>query len=209
MATGAGRQLAAQHSHSLENWYAHIPGIKVVAPATLEDARGMLWTAIEDPDPVVVCEHVMLYNRTGQLAADAGPVPISGAAVRRVGGDVTLITYGGSLYKTLEAAEVLAGDAIDAEVIDLRSLRPLDDATVMASVAKTHRAVIVDEGWRTGSLAAEVSARIMEQAFWDLDAPVGRVCSAEVPIPYPKHLEDAALPQVPAIVAAAKATLAR
>jgi pyruvate dehydrogenase E1 component beta subunit/2-oxoisovalerate dehydrogenase E1 component len=209
MACGAGRQLAAQHSHSLENWYAHIPGIKVVAPATLEDARGMLWTALEDPDPVVIFEHVMLYNRSGPIAADAGPVPIAGAAVRRAGSDVTLITYGGSLYKTLEAAEALAAEGIAAEVIDLRSLRPLDDATVMASVAKTHRAVIVDEGWRSGSLAAEVSARIMEQAFWELDAPVGRVCSAEVPIPYPKHLEDAALPQVPAIVAAARATLAR
>jgi pyruvate/2-oxoglutarate/acetoin dehydrogenase E1 component len=208
MACGAGRQLAAQHSHSLENWYAHIPGIKVVAPATLEDARGMLWTALEDPDPVVIFEHVMLYNRSGQLAADAGPVPIAGAAVRRAGSDVTLITYGGSLYKTLEAAEALALEGIAAEVIDLRSLRPLDDATVMASVTKTHRAVIVDEGWRSGSLAAEVSARIMEQAFWELDAPVGRVCSVEVPIPYPKHLEDAALPQVPAIVAAGRATLA-
>jgi pyruvate dehydrogenase E1 component beta subunit/2-oxoisovalerate dehydrogenase E1 component len=207
MACGAGRQLAAQHSHSLENWYASIPGIRVVAPATLEDARGMLWSALEDPDPVVIFEHVMLYNRSGQLAADAGPVPISGAAVRRVGADVSLITYGGCLFKALEAAEQLAGDGIEAEVIDLRSLRPLDDATIMASVAKTHRALIIDEGWRTGSLAAEVSARIMEQAFWDLDAPVGRVCSAEVPIPYPKHLEDAVLPQVPGIVAAARATL--
>ena len=186
MACGAGRQLAAQHSHSLENWYAHIPGIKVVAPATLEDARGMLWTALEDPDPVVIFEHVMLYNRSGPLAADAGPVPIAGAAVRRAGSDVTLITYGGSLYKTLEAAEALALEGIAAEVIDLRSLRPLDDATVMASVSKTHRAVIVDEGWRSGSLAAEVSARIMEQAFWELDAPVGRVCSAEVPDPLPQ-----------------------
>jgi pyruvate dehydrogenase E1 component beta subunit/2-oxoisovalerate dehydrogenase E1 component len=209
MACGAGKQLAAQHSHSLEGWYAHVPGIKVVAPATLEDARGMLWTALEDPDPVVIFEHVMLYNRSGPLAADAGPVPIHGAAVRRGGSDITLISYGGSLFKTLEAAEALAADGIDAEVIDLRSLRPLDDATVMASVAKTHRAVVVDEGWRSGSLAAEVSARIMEQAFWDLDAPVGRVCSAEVPIPYPRHLEAAALPQVPQIVAAAKAALGR
>jgi pyruvate/2-oxoglutarate/acetoin dehydrogenase E1 component len=209
MACGAGKQLAAQHSHSLENWYAHIPGIKVVAPATLEDARGMLWTALEDPDPVVIFEHVMLYNRSGRIAADAGSVPITGAAVRREGRDVSLITYGGCLFKVLEAAEQLAADGIDAEIIDLRSLRPLDDATIMASVAKTHGAVVIDEGWRTGSLAAEVSARIMEQAFWELDAPLGRVCSAEVPIPYPRHLEDAALPQVPAIVAAAKATLHR
>ena len=209
MATGAGKQLAAQHSHSLENWYAAIPGIKVVAPATLEDARGMLWSALEDPDPVVIFEHVMLYNRSGPLAADAGPVPLAGAAVRRPGTDISLITHGGSLYKTLDAAEVLAGEGIAAEVIDLRSLRPLDDATLMASVARTHRALIVDEGWRTGSLAGEISARIMEQAFWDLDAPVGRVCTAEVPIPYPKHLEDAALPQVPTILAAARALLGR
>jgi pyruvate/2-oxoglutarate/acetoin dehydrogenase E1 component len=136
-------------------------------------------------------------------------VPITGAAVRREGTDVSLITYGGCLFKTLEAAEQLAADGIAAEVIDLRSLRPLDDATLMASVGKTHRAVIVDEGWRTGSLAAEVSARIMEQAFWDLDAPVDRVCSVEVPIPYPKHLEDAALPRVPDIVAAARTALGR
>ena len=209
MASGAGKQLAAQHSHSLEGWYAGVPGLKVAAPATLEDARGMLWTALEDPDPVVLFEHVMLYNREGELAADAGPVPITGAAVRREGTDISLITYGGCLFKTLDAAEQLAGDGIAAEVIDLRSLRPLDDATVMASVGKTHRAVVIDEGWRTGSLAGEVSARIMEQAFWNLDAPVGRVCSAEVPIPYPKHLEDAALPKVADIVAAAKAVLGR
>jgi pyruvate dehydrogenase E1 component beta subunit/2-oxoisovalerate dehydrogenase E1 component len=209
MATGAGRQLAAQHSHSLEGWYAHIPGIKVLAPATLEDARGMLWTALEDPDPVLIFENVMLYNMTGTLGADAGPVDIAKAAVRRPGKDVSLITYGGSLWKTLDAANELTKDGIEAEVVDLRSLRPLDDATIMASVQKTRRAVIVDEGWRTGSLAAEVSARIMEQSFWSLDAPVGRVCSAEVPIPYPKHLEDASIPQTPQIVAAARAALGR
>jgi len=204
MATGAGRQLAAQHSHSLEGWYAHIPGIKVLAPATIEDARGMLWTALEDPDPVLIFENVMLYNRTGSLAADAGAVAIEKAAVRRMGQDVTLITYGGSLWKTLEAAERLESEGISAEVIDLRSLRPLDDATIMASVAKTRRAVVVDEGWRSGSLAAEVTTRIMEQGFWDLDAPVGRVCSEEVPIPYPAHLEQASIPQPDGIIAAAK-----
>jgi 2-oxoisovalerate dehydrogenase E1 component len=209
MATGAGRQLAAQHSHSLEGWYTHIPGIKVLAPATLEDARGMLWTALQDPDPVLIFENVMLYNMTGKLAADAGPVEISKAAVRRPGRDISLITYGGSLWKTLEAATALAAEGIEAEVIDLRSLRPLDDATIMASVAKTRRAVIVDEGWRSGSLAAEVGMRIVEQSFWSLDAPIGRVCSEEVPIPYPRHLENAAIPQAPKIVAAAKAALGR
>jgi 2-oxoisovalerate dehydrogenase E1 component len=209
MATGAGRQLAAQHSHSLEGWYAHIPGIRVLAPATLEDARGMLWTALEDPDPVLIFENVMLYNMSGKLAADAGPVDIDRAAVRRPGRDISVITYGGSLWKTLEAATTLAGEGIEAEVIDLRSLRPLDDATIMASVGKTRRAVIVDEGWRSGSLAAEVCMRIAEQAFWALDAPLGRVCSEEVPIPYPRHLENAAIPQADKIVAVAKAVLAR
>ena len=209
MATGAGKQLAAQHSHSLEGWYAHIPGLKVLAPATLEDARGMLWTALEDPDPVLIFENVMLYNRNGEIDVNAGPVDIRSAAVRRAGKDLTLITYGGSLHKTLDAAAELVAEGIEAEVIDLRVLRPLDDATILASVARTRRAVIVDEGWRAGSLAAEISARIMEQGFWTLDAPVGRVCSAEVPIPYPKHLEDFALPQVPAIVAAAKVAMGR
>jgi pyruvate dehydrogenase E1 component subunit beta len=209
LATGAGRQVAAQHSHSLEGWYAHIPGIKVIAPATIPDARGMLWTALEDPDPVLIFENVMLYNMTGKLAANAAPVDIGKAAVRRVGQDITLITYGGSLWKTLDAAATLAADNIEAEVIDLRSLRPLDDQTVMASVVKTRRAVIVDEGWRSGSLAAEVCTRIVEQAFWELDAPIGRVCSEEVPVPYARHLEEAAIPQVPKIVAAAKAALGR
>jgi pyruvate dehydrogenase E1 component beta subunit/2-oxoisovalerate dehydrogenase E1 component len=209
MATGAGKQLAAQHSHSLEGWYAHIPGLKVLAPATIEDARWMLWTALEDPDPVLIFENVMLYNREDAIDTAAGPVDITQAAIRREGKDISLITYGGSLWKTLEAAEALAKDGIEAEVIDLRVMRPLDDATIMASVARTRRAVIVDEGWRTGSLAAEVSARIMEQAFWTLDGPVGRVCSVEVPIPYPAHLEQASIPQVPAIVAAAKAAMGR
>ena len=207
MATGAGRQLAAQHSHSLEGWLAHIPGLKVLTPATLEDARGMLWTALEDPDPVLIFEHVMLYNMNGRLAADAGPVAIDKAAVRREGKDVSLITYGGSLFKTLEAARQLATQGVEAEVLDLRTLRPLDEESIIASVAKTRRAVIVDEGWRSGGIGAEISARIIERAFWNLDAPVGRVASADVPIPYPKHLEDAAIPQVPAIIAAALGAL--
>lgn len=209
MATGAGRQLAAQHSHSLEGWYAHIPGIKVLAPATLEDARGMLWTALQDPDPVLIFENVMLYNMAGRIAVDAGAVDIDKAAIRRSGRDISLITYGGSLWKTLEAAAALAADGIEAEVIDLRSLRPLDDATIMSSVARTRRAVIVDEGWRSGSIAAEIGMRIVEQSFWNLDAPLGRVCSEEVPVPYASHLENAALPQPAKIVAAAKSTLGR
>jgi len=209
MATGAGKQLAAQHSHSLEGWYAHIPGLRVLAPATLEDARGMLWTALEDPDPVLIFENVMLYNRKGQLAANAGPVDIDRAVVRRAGRDLTLVTYGGSLFKSLDAAEALAGEGIEAEVIDLRSLRPLDMDTILASVAKTRRLLIVDEGWRTGSLAAEIGMQVAERGFYDLDAPPARLCSAEVPIPYAHHLEQAAIPQPASIAEAARALVGR
>lgn len=209
MATGAGKQLAAQHSHSLEGWYAHIPGLRVLTPATLEDARGMLLTAIEEPDPVLIFENVMLYNRTGQLAENAGPVDIDKAAIRRKGGDISLITYGGSLFKTLEAAEQLAKQGIDAEVIDLRVLRPLDMETIFASVSKTHRVLMIDEGWRSGSLAAEIGMRLAEEAFFELDAPLARVCSEEVPIPYAHHLEEASIPQVPGIVKAAKTVCGR
>ncbi|MXP22311.1 alpha-ketoacid dehydrogenase subunit beta [Gordonia sp. HNM0687] len=206
MATGAGRQLAAQHSHSLENWYAHIPGITVLAPATVEDARGMLAPALADPDPVIIFEHATLYNDAEDLE---GPVEvdISSAAIRREGGDVTLITYGGSLHKTLRAAEMLALEGVGCEVIDLRVLRPLDMPTIVSSVTKTHRAVVVDEGWRSGSLAGEVMARIVEEAFYELDAPPARVCSAEVPIPYARHLEEAAVPQPEKIVAAVHSVL--
>lgn len=204
MATGAGRQLAAQHAHCLEGWYAHIAGIKVVTPALVEDARGMLWTALEDPDPVIIFENPMLYNMKGTMPVGAGPVDIDKARVRRPGTDVTLISYSYSLFKALDAAEALAKEGIEAEVIDLRSLRPLDDETYLTSIAKTHRAVIVDEGWRTGSVSAEISARIMEKAFYELDTPVERVCSAEVPMPYPRHLEEAALPQAPTIIQTVK-----
>jgi len=208
MATGAGRQLAAQHSHSLEGWYAHIPGIRVLAPATIDDARGMLWPALQDPDPVLLFEHAQLFNMAGE-APDAAEVDIRSAKVRRAGGDITLITYGGSLWKTLDAAAQLAEVGVEAEVLDLRVLRPLDTETILASVRKTRRAVVVDEGWRSGSMAAEVMARIVEEAFYDLDGPLARVCSEEVPMPYPKHLEDAALPQPEKIVAAARGVLGR
>ncbi len=207
MTTGAGRQLAAQHSHSFDGWYAHIPGIRVVAPATVEDAFGMLGTALADPDPVLFFEHGALYNSTGELPDDAGPVDIDKAAIRRAGKDLTLITYGGTLPTTLAAAEELAGRGVDAEVIDLRTLRPLDDATFVDSVRRTHRAVIVDEGWRSGSISAEISARITEQAFYELDAPIGRVCSKEVPTPYARHMEQAAIPSAEDVVRAAEAAM--
>ena len=205
MATGAGRQLAAQHSHSLDGWYAHIPGIKVLAPATIEDARYMLQPALDDPNPVLIFEHVMLYNYEGELDPNVTAVDITSAKIRRTGRDVTLVTYGGTLFKTLDAAETLHQEGIEAEVIDLRVLRPLDMATVLASIARTRRVVIVDEGWKSGSLSAEVAARITESgSFYDLDAPIRRVCSREVPIPYAAHLEQAALPQATAIVATAR-----
>lgn len=206
MATGAGRQVAAQHSNSFEGWYAHVPGLRVLAPATVEDARGMLALALADPDPVLIFEHAQLYNLEAELPDD--PIPaldICSARVRRPGTDVSLITHGGSLPKVLQAAQELAGLGISGEVIDLRVLRPLDDATLMASVRKCRRALVVDESWRSGSLAAELMARITEQAFFDLDAPPARVCNEEVPIPYARHMEEAALPQVPKIVAAARA----
>lgn len=207
MATGAGRQVAAQHSHSLEAWYAHIPGIRVLAPATVADAYGMLAPALSDPDPVVMFEHVQLYNLEDE--AELKPCDIERAAVRRTGSDFSLITYGGSLPKALEAAEQLEREGISAEVIDLRVLRPLDDDCIVTSVRKTHRALLVDEGWRSGCLAAEVMARIMEQAFYDLDAPVARLCSAEVPVPYARHLELAALPSPDSIAAAARQLLGK
>ena len=204
-ATGGGRQVAAQHSHSLEGWFAHIPGIRILAPGTIEDARGMLASALEDPDPVLIFENASLYNMKGQLPADAGPVDIERARIRRTGRDITIISYGVMLWRCLDAAESLAKNGIEAEVIDLRTLRPLDDATILESVGRTHRALIVDEGWRSGGISAEICARIQEKAFYDLDAPVERMCGVEVPTPYPKHLEDASFPQAPAIVTAVEA----
>jgi pyruvate dehydrogenase E1 component beta subunit len=209
MATGGGRQLAAQHSHSLEGWFAHIPGIKILTPAIPADARGMLLAALLDPDPVFIFEHATLYPLEGEVDESAGPAEIGKAAVRREGDAVTLISYGGSFGKAMQAADQLAVEGVEAEVIDLRSLRPLDAPVILTSIAKTHRALIVDEGWRMGSFAAEVMAQIMEGGFYDLDMPVARVCGAEVPMPYAKHMEDAALPQAATIVATVKAMLRR
>ncbi|MXP13206.1 alpha-ketoacid dehydrogenase subunit beta [Altererythrobacter confluentis] len=208
LATGGGRQLGAQHSHSLEGWYAHIPGIRVLAPATVEDAAGMIAPSLADPDPVLIFENALLYNDTAEIewpvAAD-----IDHAAIRRHGTDISLITYGGSLGKSLAAAEQMAAEGISAEVLDLRVLRPLDDDAIMATIAKTRRCIIVDEGWRSGSISAEIMARVIEQGFWHLDAPLARLCSAEVPIPYAQHLEMAALPSVDGIIAAARTVLGR
>jgi pyruvate dehydrogenase E1 component beta subunit len=200
MATGGGRQLAAQHSHSLEGWFAHIPGLKVLAPGTIEDARYMLKPALADPNPVLIFEHIVLYNAEGELDPDVTGVDIAKAKIRRFGRDVSILTYGNSLQKSIAAAAALAPAGIEAEVVDLRVLRPLDTATIFDSVARTRRCIIVDEGWKSGSISAEIAARLSEDLFFELDAPIRRICSREVPIPYAAHMEEAALPRTAAIV---------
>ena len=209
MATGMGKQLGAQHSHSLEGWFAHIPGLKVLTPATVQDAYDMIGLALADPDPVLVFENSTLYNAKGPFDANNVALPIGKAFVSGKGSDITILTYGLNVSKSLEAAEILAKEGVDAEVIDLSSLRPLDDETIMASLKKTHKLLVVDDGWKSGSVSAEIMARVNEQAFYELDAPMARVCAVEVPIPYPKHLEDAAMPQVRKIVEMAKKTVGR
>ena len=209
MSTGAGRQLAAQHSHSLEGWFAHVPGLKVVAPATPDDARWMLPAALADPNPVIVFEHSGLYNERGPVDPHRGPAPLDTASVRRPGDDVTVIAAAGMVVKALEAAEQLAASGVSAEVIDVRSLRPLDIATMAASLDRTGRALVLDEGWRTGGLNAEIATQLTEACFWSLDAPVARLAAAEVPVPYARHLELAAIPQVDDIVRSVDALLGR
>jgi pyruvate dehydrogenase E1 component beta subunit len=209
MATGAGRQLAAQHSHSFEGWYAHIPGLKVAAPGTVEDARFMLAAALADPNPVLLFEHIGLYAMEEELDGGIDRVDLLRARVRRPGRDVTIASYGAGLHKSLEAAQRLAQEGVEAEVIDLRMLRPLDDETVASSVARTHRCVIVDEGWRSGSVSAELAARLGEGCLYELDGPIRRVCSREVPVPYAAHLEEASLPQVQQVMDAVRGLLAK
>lgn len=209
MATGAGRQVAAQHSNSFEGWLAHIPGIKILSPATVADSYGMLLAALRDPNPTLLCEHATLYNRVEEVDLEVECPPCDRAARRREGGDLTIVAYSAMVHKALEAAEELSTAGVEAEVIDLRSLRPLDEKAILSSLAKTHRVLIVDEGWKSGSLSAEIAARVCEKGFYDLDAPPVRVCSKEVPIPYAKHLEEAAIPQVETIVDAAKRMVGR
>jgi len=200
ISTGIGRQLAAQHSHSWEPFFAAIPGLKVLAVSTHEDARGMLLSALKESNPFIIFEYTYLLNMEGEIPVQPKTVDIQKAKIRKEGTDISIITYGSALYPVMEAAAVLAKEGIDAEVVDLRVLRPLDDETIIASVTKTHKALIVENAWRSLSVSSELSARIMEQAFYELDAPVQRICGAEVPIPYPKHLEDASVPQKDVIV---------
>jgi pyruvate dehydrogenase E1 component beta subunit len=204
MASGGGRQVAAQHSHSLEAWYAHVPGLTVLAPGTVADARWMLAPALADPDPVVIIEHAGLYNVRAPVGEAPPPERTWRAAVRRTGDDVALIAYGGGVRTALAAAEELARDGVAAEVLDLRALRPLDVEAIVGAAVRAGRVVVVDEGWRTLGVSAEIAALITEHAFYDLDAPVARVCGAEVPMPYAGHLERAAIPQAEDVVAAAR-----
>ncbi|MCL0102313.1 alpha-ketoacid dehydrogenase subunit beta [Dehalococcoidia bacterium] len=192
--SGGGSQLAASHSQSLEGWYANVPGLKVLTPATPYDARGLLRTALLDQNPIIFVEHSLLYGLRGEVPETRYSIPLGKADVKRGGSDVTIVASLRMVHVALEAAEVLAQEGIQAEVVDLRCLRPLDMETVVESVGKTHRAVVVEEGWKTGGFGAEIVAGIMSRAFDDLDAPVERVAGKEVPMPYNRDLEMAAIP---------------
>ncbi len=208
IATGGGRQLAAQHSHALEGWFAHIVGLKVWVPGTAQDFRWMLPAALADPDPVIVFEPTALYPTEGLVHPEnPGPHP-ERAILRRHGDDLTMITYGSMVPLALDCADSLAEDGVGAEVLDLRSLRPLDDAAIADSIRRTHRVVVIDEGWRSGGISAEILARIAERSLYELDAPVARVCGLEVPTPYPAHLEIASRPSRERVLDAARGVLA-
>jgi pyruvate dehydrogenase E1 component beta subunit len=205
MASGGGSQLGAQHSHSLEGWYAHVPGLKVCVPGDPYDAKGLLRTALKDNNPVIFIEHTALYAKKGEVPDEYYEVPFGKLDVEREGSDVTLIGYGGSVSQVLQAADMLAEQGVSADCLDLRTLRPLDVDGIVASVEKTNRAVIVEDDWRFGGFGGELSSIIQEQAFDYLDAPVQRVCGADVPMPYNKNLEAAALPQPDDIIDAVMA----
>ncbi|MCG3173979.1 MAG: 2-oxoisovalerate dehydrogenase subunit beta [Myxococcota bacterium] len=208
--TAAGwGQLAATHSQSLEVWFAHLPGLKVVMPGTPADACGLIKAAIRDPDPVVFIENSKLYNRKDEVPDAEYLLPIGKSDIKRRGRHITLVSWGRMIHETLDAAEQLKAEGVEAEVIDLRTLRPLDFEPVAASVRKTNRAVIVEEGWLSFGVGAELAARIQEECFDHLDAPVGRVAALEVPLPYSKPLEAMCIPGAPQIIAAAKKTLYR
>ncbi len=206
---GIGRQLAAQHSHSWEPIFAHIPGLRVISAGTHEDARWMLQAALKCPDPVILMEYTGMLNAEGEVPDFPLEPDLGKAVIRKEGRDLSLITYGSGVSKAMEAAAEMATVGKQVEVLDLRSLRPIDEESVLKSVRKTHRALIVEDAWRSLSISSEISARIMEKAFYDLDAPVERLCGLEVPIPYPKHLEDACVPQKDQIVSQIKKMLPR
>ena len=210
MPSGSGTGAAAQHSQSLEAWFGHVPGLKVIQPSTPEDAKGMLLAALEDPDPVLIFEHKLLYKMKGPVPAGHYLTPIGKAAVRRVGSDLTIVASAIMVHRALEAAEILAKDGINVEVIDLRSIRPIDHATILASVRKTGRLMVVYEGVKSFGMGAEISAIVAESDAFDfLDAPILRLGGAEAPIPYNPDLERAAVPQAATIEAAARRLIRR
>ncbi len=205
---GGGRQLGATHSQTPDVIFAHFPGLKVVAPGTPADAKGLLKSAIRDDDPVFFIEHATLYSVRGEVPDDEDYlVPIGVSDIKRAGKDVTLVSYSKMIQTTLEAADKLAEEGIEAEVIDLRTLRPLDTQPIVESVKKTNRLVVIEEGWRSFGIGAEIASRVAELAFDHLDAPIRRVAQAEVPLPYNKRLEQLALPQVDDVIRAAKDVL--
>lgn len=204
---GGGRQLGATHSQTPDVIFAHFPGLKVVAPGTPADAKGLLKAAIRSNDPVLFIEHATLYQMRGEVPEGDYIVPIGRSTVQRPGNDVTIVTYSKMLEVSLKAADQLAKDGIDVEIVDLRTLRPLDMEPVIESVKKTNRVVVVEEGWRSYGVGAEISARIYEEAFDFIDAPVKRVAQIEVPLPYNRTLEQMAIPQVEAVIAAVKEVL--
>jgi pyruvate/2-oxoglutarate/acetoin dehydrogenase E1 component len=206
---GGGRGNAAQHSQSLEMWYVHVPGLIVVQPSTPADAKGLLKAAIRDENPVVFIEHKLLYNTKGLVPDDEYTIPIGVADCKRAGADVTIVAHSRMVLFALSAAEKLAAEGIDAEVIDPRTLKPLDLDTIIASVQKTHRLVVVSEGVRTGGFASEVAARVQEAAFDWLDAPIARVTSEDVPMPYNERLELEAIPTEADIVRAVREVMYR
>ncbi len=205
--TGAALQLSAQHSQACETWYVHAPGVKLVVPATPADAKGLLKSAIRDPDPVVVMEGELLYNLRGPVPAGEHVVPLGLADLKREGDDVSIITHGKMVHVALQAAARLAKDGIEADVLDLRSLRPLDADAILDTVRKTNRAVYVEEGWAYVGIGAQIAALIQEEAFDHLDAPVLRVTQADVPMPYAKNLEQLAKPRASQVVEACKRVL--
>ncbi|MCJ7536735.1 MAG: alpha-ketoacid dehydrogenase subunit beta [Anaerolineales bacterium] len=204
---GGGRQLGATHSQTPDAIFAHFPGLKVVAPGTPEDAKGMLKSAIRSDDPIMFIEHATLYQVRGDVPDEDYTIPLDKAKIHRSGSDVTLVTYSKMLELSVKAADQLAKEGIDAEIIDLRCLRPLDMEPVLESIKKTNRAVVVEEGWRSFGVGAEVASRIYEQAFDYVDAPIQRVAQKEVPLPYNRNLEQMALPQVEDIIQAVKEVL--
>jgi pyruvate dehydrogenase E1 component beta subunit len=206
---GAALQLAAQHSQAFESWYAHIPGLKVVTPATPADAKGLLKSAIRDDDPVVFIEGEMLYNTKGEVPEGEHIVPIGQADIKRAGNDVTIICHSKTVSVASKAADQLAGDGINAEVLDLRTIRPMDTESVLNSVSRTHRCVVVEEGWPFAGIGAQVVDTIQRDAFDQLDAPVVRVTGADVPMPYNKQLERAAKADPAKVVSAVNQVLYR